>query len=691
MSSSKCINFNTKHSLYGGNGIMDKLFSNLKMGTRITLGFCAMIFLFIALAAVTYFSLGNSKRHFNDYRSLAQATNLIGRLQANVLLMRLGVKDFIIKNDTSAIKKIKAHLKEAKTLHLHTQKSKLTSKQKKLVESIGTSLIEYNTGFDLVMSLQGSRNKSVATLNTAGSKLQKLLESIAKASFKNNDLRATYLISQIQKNVMFARLKIQKYLFDNDLVTADYALNGIEEARKNLNILVKLLDEDETFKTTKLIKENLIVYSQTIEQVNKHTLDRNYEISGTLDTLGPFIAENIDSLKLELKTEQETLGPRAIFEIEQIITLTVIASLASLILAITAAYIITRTISRPIRAMTNTMRILATGEVEQAIPAIDHKDEIGDMAKAVKIFKDNAKERLLLQSNNKKDALAQSQRQQRIELLIEEFRTEAFELLQSVNVNMDLMQETTKKLAVISLQASNQAARAGGASEDASSNVQTVATASEELGRSIREISQQITKSTDIVTNATIAADKTNEQVTKLANGAQRIGDVVSLISDIAEQTNLLALNATIEAARAGETGKGFAVVAQEVKQLAEQTGNATEEISFQITDIQISTNEAVAAIKDIVTIMEQVNEYTNSIAISIKEQDAATNEISKNAQEAAFGTKTVYENVEGVSSAVCETRNSAEKMETSSEMVALDSRNLASRVERFLSDVTAA
>lgn len=670
---------------------MDKLFSNLKMGTRITLGFSAVIVLFIALAAVTYFSLGNTKRHFNDYRSLAQATNLIGHLQANVLMMRLGVKDFIIKNDVSAIKNIKARLQEAESLHLRTQKIKLNSKKQKLLTSIGVSLKEYKTGFDLVMSLQQSRNKSVATLNSTGSELQKLLESITKTSFENNELIATYRVSQIQKNVMFARLKIQKFLFDNDLVTADYALNGIEEATKNLSILLKILNEDETIKKAKLVQENLKVYSQAIEQVNKHTLDRNYEISGTLDTLGPFIAENIESLKLGLKAEQGSLGPRAIFEIDQIITLNVIASLTSLILAITAAYLITLTISRPIRAMTDTMRELATGELEQSIPAIDHKDEIGDMAKAVKIFKDNSLERLLLQKTNKTDALAQSQRQQRIELLIEEFRTEAFELLQSVNVNMDLMQDTAKKLTVISMQASNQTTRAGGASEDASSNVQTVATASEELGRSIREISQQINMSTDVVTNATKAAGRTNEQVTKLANGAQRIGDVVSLISDIAEQTNLLALNATIEAARAGETGKGFAVVAQEVKQLAEQTGNATQEISLQISDIQFSTNEAVSAIKDIVTIMEQVNEYTNSIAISIKEQDVATNEISKNAQEAALGTKTVFENVEGVSSAVCETRNSAEKMENSSEMVALKSRNLASRVERFLSDVTAA
>src|SRR5207253_413413 len=185
-----------------------------------------------------------------------------------------------------------------------------------------------------------------------------------------------------------------------------------------------------------------------------------------------------------------------------------------------------------------------------------------------------------------------------------------------------------------------QTAAAANASTQASTNVGTVAAATEELTASISNISQQVARSAEIAGKAAEEARRTNIVVEGLATGTQKIGEVVTLIQNIASQTNLLALNATIEAARAGEHGRGFAVVASEVKALANQTAKATEEISAQVQDIQNATSEAVNAIQAIGGTIAEIDEISNEISASVNQQGAATREIAGNVQQAANGTR---------------------------------------------------
>ncbi|MEM8811680.1 MAG: methyl-accepting chemotaxis protein, partial [Pseudomonadota bacterium] len=346
---------------------------------------------------------------------------------------------------------------------------------------------------------------------------------------------------------------------------------------------------------------------------------------------------------------------------------------------------------KPIARIGSDMQALAAGLTEIDLVDSDRGDEIGDMTKAVAVFRDNAVERNRLQNESEREGALRLERQKRIEDMITTFRSSVQTRLEAVGANTTQMQSAVDTLSAMAEETSSQASSANAASGAASEKVQAVAVAAEELAGSIDEISRQIDDTNKVVDQANATADATNAKVASLADAASRIGQVVSLIRDIAEQTNLLALNATIEAARAGDAGRGFAVVAAEVKELATQTGKATEEISGQIGAIQSETDGAVTAIGAISTIMKDVTTKTAEIAAAVQEQGASTVAISRNVQEVASGSATVSQNVDGVTAAATETAASIDRIVTASTDVADQAGGLRIAVDDFLKKVSAA
>jgi methyl-accepting chemotaxis protein len=294
-----------------------------------------------------------------------------------------------------------------------------------------------------------------------------------------------------------------------------------------------------------------------------------------------------------------------------------------------------------------------------------------------------------LQSEKQQAAFSeQKQRRALVDGAITTFRGRIESLLLSVGNSATEMKSTAGALLKASSQTSQQAESALHSCNEASTNVETAAIATDELSGSIAEISQQISRANDVVHTTVREAESTNTQIAGLADVAQNIGDVVKMIRDIAAQTNLLALNATIEAARAGEAGRGFAVVASEVKSLAVQTANATEGIAGQITAVQSRTTEAVSAIRRMVERMQEINLYTSAVAASMHQQTAATGEISQNVTGAASGAKIMLSLLADVTGAATETRGSAETVLTASQSVEQDANNLRAEVEQFLKKV---
>lgn len=364
----------------------------------------------------------------------------------------------------------------------------------------------------------------------------------------------------------------------------------------------------------------------------------------------------------------------------------------AILLAAVAALLIGRDLVRALGHLGGNMRSIAAGDLAVEVIGIERRDEVGDMARTLQVFKETAHDanRLRNEQEAQKEAASQEQRRHLI-AVADHFEEEVRAVVAAVSQAAGGMRTRSEAMASAAEQASQQASAVAAATQQASNNVQTVAVASDQLTASVGEIGQQAGTARVVAGRAVEAAGRTAELITGLAEEATRIGDVVGLIADIASKTNLLALNATIEAARAGDAGRGFAIVAGEVKALAVQTRQATDQIGERIRDIQDVTRSAAGSIKAIGDVIHDVNDIATGIAGAVEEQGAATGEIARNVNEAARSTDAVLANIQDVSRAAEQTGTVAVDVLTAAGTLSEQSAVLAERVERFVAQLRAA
>ena len=369
--------------------------------------------------------------------------------------------------------------------------------------------------------------------------------------------------------------------------------------------------------------------------------------------------------------------------------LTCLGGLALLVVGI-GVLIISRSVARPLAVITATIKRVAEGAENVEVPHTDRADEIGALARAIRVFQQAMDGNRNLNSQALLDSRAREERAKHIETSVESFRGAIGSVLRAVTDNASAMRDTAQSITKVASDASGRAVAASGATAQASSNVNAVASAAEELSASVEEIGRQVRQSSGMVEQAGLRTEKSITEIESLAAATQRIDGVLALIQTIAEQTNLLALNATIEAARAGEAGRGFAVVAHEVKALAEQTAKATSEIGQNVGMIQTSTRNAVDAVREIGNAVRDINEVTSNIAGAIGQQDAATREISENAQLAAQGNETLVANIGSLSEAIGETNKTATSVLAASSALTSTAETLSREFDKFFSNLRA-
>jgi methyl-accepting chemotaxis protein len=376
---------------------------------------------------------------------------------------------------------------------------------------------------------------------------------------------------------------------------------------------------------------------------------------------------------------------------EQGFILAVIA-LAAVLVGGLVSLLVSMGISQPVVKIAGVIKHIAEGSLDVVVPATNRRDEIGIIAKAVQVFKENMVETEKLRAGQVEAAKrAEAEKKATMLTLADEFQAAVGNIVDTVShsaTELEVTANTLMKTAQITQQLSSAVAIT---SDHASGNVQSVATATEEMSTSVHEIARQTEESRRIASEAVSQVEKTDLRVNELAQAAGRIGEVVKLITAIAAQTNLLALNATIEAARAGAAGKGFAVVAQEVKALASQTAKATEDIGAHISDIQAATKDSVTAIEDIGTTIRKISAIAATIAIQVEEQAVANEEITRNVVQAAQGTAHVAANMTNVSGGAGETETASTQVLNSAQSLSQESTRLKLAVEKFLNTVRAA
>jgi methyl-accepting chemotaxis protein len=665
----------------------------MKISQKILAGFFGLIALLAIVAFYGVFSLNEVGDGFSRYRALALETNQAGRVQANLLTTRLNVKNFIINGTPESIKAV--HERMDATLELSADLRKMVTSQDmiKIVDQMVDDLKEYSSTFIQVSDLQAKQNELVMNgLDKIGPQIEQKITDLMKSTMEDGDAQASYHAGLVLREYLLARLYATKYLVSNDQASYDRVNKELmdlsQDQQKLLNELQSPARRALATDASKLIEE----YSKTFVEIHDVIEERNGLIKGKLDVIGPKVANTIEAMKLEIKGEQDKLGPQMTAKVTSDTKISLFVSISAGVLGFLTAIFIGRGISNPVVAMTEAMKKLANGELETEIIGQKRKDEIGEMAGAVQVFKENAIEVRRLEAEQvKANERVEVEKRRSMNELADGFEAAVMGVVDGVSTAAAGLQNTSKEMAGLANQTQEQATSVSAASEQASANVQAVAASTEELSASINEIAQQVDHSTRIAGEAVSEAERSNVIIGGLVASAQKINEVIGLINAIADQTNLLALNATIEAARAGEAGKGFAVVASEVKNLANQTARATEEISQQITGVQNETNNAVGAIQSIRKIIGEMSEISTGISAAIEEQNAATQEIARNVQQAQIGTQDVTINIVSVSAAAEQTGVSANGVLSSSNTLADQSHLLRNEVQQFLNKVRTA
>lgn len=442
----------------------------------------------------------------------------------------------------------------------------------------------------------------------------------------------------------------------------------------------------------RLVKEKTIIKQKISNEAVKAALKGESGLVETTDFKGEDVFAAyapLDFMGMHWGVVAEMSEDEVLEPVRTMRTFIIVAAGITLLVIIVIGLVVARNLANPIAAMTKVMHALAAGNLEVKILEDERKDEVGEMAEALRIFRKNAQEVEKLR-DEQEETQRRSEEKQRAFLnqMADNFENTVSSVVEAVGTAAQDMETTAQGMSRTAAATSEQSNVVAQAAEQATGNVQTVASAAEELSASISEISRQVEQSRGIAQEAVDEAQQATDTVSSLSSAANKVGEVVELITSIAEQTNLLALNATIEAARAGEAGKGFAVVASEVKNLADQTARATAEITEQIDAMQSATTDAVSAISNIGQTINNINDISSSISIAVEEQGAATIEISKNVQEAASGTVDVTKNIENVNLAAAETGKASQMVLEASSGLNSQATSLKDVVQKFLQQV---
>jgi len=658
------------------------------IGGRIYLGFAPILVLLMVVAGAGLTSLSSVTGNMMQISQASQRMESISTLERNILSFQAMMTVYLQHGSLFVLDEVNKTLKTAKEGASGLQSSKdaglaaAGGEVGKHIEVLGGKVARAEELF-------GKYNVAMSSgIKRSVRGLHQILNQVGQNATDLNDAVGEAVATTALSDLMTAEIRVGEFL----AAPAQWARTNADKA--------------------------LATFGSSIALFKAQTRGRYAEQEKKLDSLSDLYRQSFTAaadIALEVNEISTKQVPTEIREAQKVMSAAVAAQKAdlaridaasqdaagksmhvmswstgvALLMGLAIAWIVGRGIVGPVKRVTETTTRLAEGDLDLEVTETERKDEVGAMARALKVFQTN------LLAVHERDAKAKEElereRRRVLHELADSLEQEIVAVVQAVGEAAEGMKASSNTMSDAASQTSDQASMVAGAASQASQNVQNVAAASEELYNSIAEIARQVTHSSDVARQASVRAGDIQAKVTALNATAEEIGTVVELINGIAAQTNLLALNATIEAARAGDAGKGFAVVAGEVKDLATQTSKATEEIGERIRAIQVETLEAVDAIAGIAQIIEELDSIASTIAASVEEQGAATQEIARNVQEASNGTSEVTSGIETFSVVAEQTGRVSKDVLSAADEVSARAEQLNGIVEQFLGRIRSA
>jgi methyl-accepting chemotaxis protein len=663
----------------------------LRFRGKVTLGFAVVLAMSTASMGIAYLGFERVSAGVATYRNSVSEADIARDIDRELISYRALAQYFVVtgnEDDANAALSAEANLKDAidRSMKGTTNPARLDQ-----VTRLAREFRTFTKIFAEILKVKrDSAQLTQSQLARGGNMLRYKLDDLPSnandAEFQAIDFGAKKAVAEFQTVTALANT----FVINSDQAVAASALARLKFAENTLAAISST--DDKIMQGLKESSALLEEYRQALSKLVENAKSIQELVAEMADSAAA-IVKGAGAMKADLLSDQQRLESESDAIVGETERLIVMLAAGGFLLGGALALLLGKGISRPMTAMCKAMRELAGGRFDVVLPGLGRRDELGEMAGAVEEFK------LQAVAKAERDARAQDAQNQvnsaarRTELIrfADEFEAAVGSIVSNVSASAVQLEQAAGTLTRTAETTQNLSNRVAGASEQASSNMQSVATATEELSTSVDEIGRRVRESNKIAEAAVVQAQQTDGRIGKLSRAAQEIGDVVKLITAIAEQTNLLALNATIEAARAGDAGRGFAVVAAEVKSLASQTAKATDEISSHILGMQGATQESVAAIKEIGGTIAQISSIASSIASAVEQQSSATQEIARSVQTVAQGTEEAAANIMQVNRGATETGSASEEVLKSAKSLSTESTRLREELGRFMANIRAA